>query len=230
MTEIFKDYFASGDYSKWSIVSGIDNNPPTITSEIAYRGAYCSKHTIPIDATKYRDCYAYKLNLSLPVTGVYMRSFIRIPVLPSLGKALEYVLGTAHYVGPDFFHLKIENHLVDGLRWDMRYRNSGALFDITSITPPILADKWYLIEGYLVQNAGAGIARFYINECNVLEKTGIDNVTGETPVDFLFINCGMDTPDKEYTIYFDVPKVSDEYIGDEPVKCMKLVKNPCSSL
>jgi hypothetical protein len=189
---------------------------------------YCVEETLNA-GEGYNDIVLQKnITGGLP-NPVYVRQYIRFAVLPSVGKVFSYLL-IASNPAHDLAWFNIQNNATYGLRWMLQYRASGASQIIYSTSPPILVDTWYLMEIYLKQHASAAEVKFFVNEVNIGSASGYDNLTNEDAMDRIFSSLGITDPDKIYTVYKDVIKVSDEYIGDEPVKCMKLVKNPFSSL
>ena len=225
MTLLFSDYLEKGDFSKWTSTWETETGASiSVTPEIAYRGAYCIKHVAEA-SSGYLGSGARK-TLTLPST-VYARVYVRFTALPISGKKIEYLLDVQDG-DTDIFWFNIYNE-AGTLKWQVGTKDAGAVVYATSATPEILVDKWYLAEMKCVQAVDGSVA-LYINEIKVAELTGKNTITGVGIINLITTGINISAPDKEYVVYKDVIKVSDEYIGDEPVKCMKLVKNPCSSL
>ncbi len=203
---IFLDTFESGSLDSWSDMNFVG---ASVVSSIKYNGTYSLKHTI--DAGP--DWTSSWVNKQIsPQTTAYVRAFVYFENLP-IGENRFYL---QKFSTPNVVE-QATAFIDEFKRWSIRCRANGMTLDISNETiPSVVTGKWYCVTLKLTLGSGtSGEVRLYVDDVEVVSKTGIDNITGEnvTTITCAWSLLACMAPTQTYTVYKDDFAVSTDYIG-----------------
>ncbi len=213
---LFLETFESGDLESWSDMNYVG---ASVVSTVQYNGTYSLKHTIDAGV----DWTSSWVNKQIhPQTTAYVRAFVYFENLP-VGENRFYL---QKFSVPNV--VEQATAFVDEFRrWSIRCRANGMTVDISNSTAPsAVTDKWYCVTLKLTLGSGtSGEVRLYVDDVEVVSKTGIDNITGEnaTTITCAWSLLACMSPTQTYTVYKDDFAVSTDYIGlhDDPTPPMR---------
>jgi hypothetical protein len=188
-TELFSDGFESGDFSAWTGTNGT----PSIVGTPVHHGSYA----MAADAS---GDYAYKTFTEQ--STIYVRLYVRFDTQMPTGddfRFLDLLDG-----GSSMMQIRFEDSS-GTTRVGVSNWVSGAAGNVE-----LLADTWYCVEVYFL-SAVAGEYKVYIDEVEVVSKSGID--TSARVCDT--VRVGRTATDYALTNYVDCVVVADTYIGPE---------------
>lgn len=206
-TPIFVDGFETGDFSKWSPISG----NPSVTTGDAHHGDY---KAVLVNSGQYAQA-----RFATARDHVFMRAYVQFKSFPVTG-ASTAVLGVyklQNTLPPGSIGIYMAEAVVRSInettaQWGLRYYDGATNTHKTAYSSTILQlDKWYCVEVEGKSNTAIdGISRIYIDG---IELTDVSKLNLNNPYQ---INCGYIWDNYPSTTrWYDCVVISESLIGIE---------------
>jgi len=168
-------------------------------------------------ATNERWGYLYKW-LDKNYTSLYWRWYVFFNDLPTpdggfIGAGGIYNSGIEEIFNPADSVCSLSIIRQNGsCYWRLSYADNYTIYNLTT-TETVQSGTWYLVELKAIQGNGTGEVRFYLNNQETLNATGLKN-DHNAGIDHVSIGGGI-TADKPVTWYCGGAVAATAYIGPE---------------
>lgn len=218
MTILFQDGMEDRTFARWTLGASASGggSTPVILPQFVWKGSYAAKFVL--DATLAASSRA-KTALGASIATAYARCYLMLIDAPVNTKILMVGPNVMTVTEYDLASAMIIND-AGTLKWVLKYQRQSGGWIVSTVTDATGADcktrKWYCVECGVTVSATVGIATLYVNGRKLLEVTGLDNNDDGNIIRFRngsnnYTNTGANT------LYTDNYKISDQYIGPEPL-------------
>ena len=211
-TTIFTDNFETGDFSKWTGTKSHDGGVSAgIQTGTVYSGTYSTRFVVADQA--YESGYCLYKDLGATYTTINARTYVYLTATPKVGSVMEVMGFSSDGWIPNAVGTRIDIVNVGGnAQWRVNYYSGGWQ---SGYVGSVQAGNWYCIETHLVIGSGNGETRFYVNDTEVLTKTGLSNTAAGAWVRYLSLGINDETGGNTLNVFYDSVAVADSYIGPE---------------
>jgi PKD repeat protein len=207
---IFSDDFEDGTLDAWTGTYTTEGESVTVVStDSPYNGTYHLRAAHDGGAS-HEGAYCYKSLYGM--STIFFRQYTKFSDLPNVDNRIEF----QDFVSAEDDSIGVGAQLgqnADGYRWEIWYYAAGWKVAYSNLFTPE-TDHWYCTETKVYVHDTNGEIRFYVDEVEVITKTGI------AFTDFDYINtiksgAVWTASAQAHTIWTDTIAISDTYIGPE---------------
>jgi hypothetical protein len=209
-TFLFTDGYETGNTNLWTgRLNFYTPASSTIQTAITYEGNNAQKLTLTQYNKENGLCF-YK-DLGSTYTSLDARVYVRLSALPAVGDNIE-VFG---FTSLGWLALPVGTRVdivnTGGTpQWRVNYY-SGGWHD--TVAGSIITDKWYCVEVKLVLGNGGGETRLYVDNTEIVTKTGLTNTALGNSVRYFSLGAIDESGTSALSFFYDGIAVAKGYIG-----------------
>jgi hypothetical protein len=208
---VFSDGFESGNTSAWTNTDNCGVNLGVKDSMLECATNY---------ATANNWGYVYKV-LNQSYTSLYWRWYLFFGNLPTtdgnmIGAGGIYNSAIENNFTPTNGVCSLDVARQNGsCYWSLVFVDGNQIYSVNS-TSTVTANTWYLVELQAVQGAGNGEVRFYLDNVETLNASGLTN-NNNLGIDHVSVGGGI-TADRPVSWYCAGAVASTEYVGPQQLQ------------
>ncbi|MDR0372393.1 MAG: hypothetical protein LBI79_02345, partial [Nitrososphaerota archaeon] len=207
---IFSDDFESGGLGNWtgtkSMGSGIT---ASVQAVVTYEGTSAMAIVVADGPGENGICIYKDFGNSYSI--IHARAYVQLTAVPAPGGVLEVFGFSADGWLPNAVGARVDIINNGGMvQWRLNYYNNGWQAAYTSTINP---NTWYCVEMKLVFGGGLGETHLYVDDVELVSKTGLTNTALGSLVRYFSLGIDDESGGNILKAYFDSVVVSGSYIG-----------------